>query len=452
MSINVGMVSLGCPKNQVDGEILLNLIQQDPEFALQGEPEQCDVVLINTCGFIDDAKQESIDTILEFCALKETGRLRCVIVTGCLAQRYKEEILREIPEVDGVVGIGSNAEIVSIIRRALGGEKAQSFGSEYDLPLGGGRILTTPAHYAYLKISEGCSNRCTFCAIPYIRGDFRSRPIEEVVQEAGELADFGVKELIVIAQDTTRYGEDLYGEPSLARLLRELVKLPFRWIRLMYCYPDRITDELLSIIRDSDNIVKYIDIPLQHTNREVLRRMGRKGDDRWVRSVIEQIRREVPGVFIRTTLLAGFPGETEEQFEELCRFVDDMRFERLGCFAYSQEEGTPAARLDGQLEEEEKRARAQLIMDKQTLIMGEYCQKKVGAQVEVMVDGYDPEEFCYVGRTQYDAPEIDGTVRFSSERELVPGEFVQVLVEEADDFDLYGRLIEEGGNSDESAQ
>ena len=249
MSINVGMVSLGCPKNQVDGEILLNLIQQDPEFALQGDPEQCDVVLINTCGFIDDAKQESIDTILEFCALKETGRLRCVIVTGCLAQRYKEEILREIPEVDGVVGIGSNAEIVSIIRRALGGEKAQSFGSEYDLPLGGGRILTTPAHYAYLKISEGCSNRCTFCATPYIRGDFRSRPIEEVVQEAGELADFGVKELIVIAQDTTRYGEDLYGEPSLARLLRELVKLPFRWIRLMYCYPDRITDELLDGIR-----------------------------------------------------------------------------------------------------------------------------------------------------------------------------------------------------------
>ncbi len=441
MPIQVGMVSLGCPKNQVDGEILLGLVQQDPEFELQADPSLCDVVLINTCGFIDDAKQESIDTILEFCQLKEEGQLKCVLVTGCLAQRYKEEILAEIPEVDGVVGIGSNSQIAQIIKDALAGSHPQLFASAYDLPLAGSRILTTPSHYAYLKISEGCSNRCTFCAIPYIRGDFRSRTIEDIVAEAKELAAAGIKELIVVAQDTTRYGEDLYGEPRLADLLEELCKIDgFVWIRLMYCYPDRITDRLLDIIAREEKIVKYIDIPLQHTSKEVLRRMGRKGDDAWVRQVIALIRDRVPDVFIRTTVIAGFPGESEQQYEQLCRFVDDMRFQRLGCFAYSQEEGTPAAKLDGQLDEETKRRRAQHIMDKQALIMGDYNRQMIGKTVQVMVDYFDSEDMVYVGRTQHDAPEIDGTVRFAAECDLQNGDLVAITVDEADDFDLYGHL------------
>lgn len=439
MSIKIGLVSLGCPKNQVDGEVLLGKILEDPTYVLCAEPALCDVVLINTCGFIDDAKRESIETILEFCQLKEETGISCVIATGCLAERYKDEVLKEIPELDGVVGIGKNAEIISIIEKALDGKKPAEYGSKYDLPMDGPRVLTTPSHYAYLKIAEGCSNRCTFCAIPSIRGDYRSRKMEEILKEAKELADFGVKELIIVAQDTTRYGIDLYGELKLSQLLSELCKIDgFKWIRLMYCYPDTITDELLQTIANNDKIVKYIDIPLQHINDTVLKRMNRRGDGKLIREVVAKIRKTVPGVFIRTTMIAGFPGETEEQFEELCEFIGEAKFERLGCFAYSIEEGTPAEKLDGHLDEEEKIRRSEIVMTKQAFIMGDLGETKVGTVQNVMVDYFDDEDGCYVGRTCFDAPEIDGMVRFKSDEFYGGGDFVDVKITAADDFDLYG--------------
>lgn len=444
MSIKIGLVSLGCPKNQVDGEVLLGKILEDPTYVLCADPALCDVVLINTCGFIDDAKRESIETILEFCQLKEQTNISCVIATGCLAERYRDEVMAEIPELDGVAGLGKNSEIISIIEKALDGKHPSEYGSKYDLPLGGGRVLTTPQHYAYLKIAEGCSNRCTFCAIPSIRGDYRSRPMEDLIVEAKELADYGVKELIIVAQDTTRYGIDLYGELKLSALLEELCKIEgLCWIRLMYCYPDTITDELLQTIANHDKIVKYIDIPLQHINDMVLKRMNRAGDGQLVRSVVKKIRQMVPGVFVRTTMIAGFPGESQQQFEELCQFIGEAKFERLGCFAYSIEEGTPAQKLDGQLDEDEKIARSEIVMNKQALIMGRYNELKVGTIQQVMVDYYENEDGCYVGRTPFDAPEIDGLVRFKSDEIYQGGDFVKVKITAADDFDLYGTDVRE---------
>ena len=368
MAVKVGIVSLGCPKNQVDAELLFGRLQQGG-YELVGDAALADVAIINTCGFIESAKQESIDEILNFCTLKEEGRIKHVIITGCLAERYRDEVLKEIPEADAVVGIGCNADICGIIDRVMQGEQPVCIGPKQDLPLEGERVLTTLPYYAYLKIAEGCDNCCSYCAIPMIRGRFRSRAMEPILQEAASLARDGIKELVVVAQDTTRYGEDLYGKPMLPELLRKLCGIEgIAWIRLLYCYPERITDELLEVIATEPKVAKYLDIPIQHADADILKAMNRTGNAEWLLGLMEKIRQKVPGITLRTTLIAGFPGETEEQFETLMNFVKKAKFERLGCFAYSQEENTPAGRMDGQLPEEVKERRAELVMLEQMRI------------------------------------------------------------------------------------
>ncbi len=441
-SVKIGMVSLGCPKNQVDAELLLALIQEGG-YTLTNDAGMADVVIVNTCGFIESAKQESIDNILEFCSLKQEGRVKCVVVTGCLAERYRDEILKEIPEADVVLGIGSNREIVAAIERGLAGERFSCYGKKADLPLEGKRILTTLPYYAYLKIAEGCSNCCTYCAIPSIRGGFRSRELDAIVKEAEELAAQGVKELVVVAQDTTRYGEDLYGKPMLAELLTRLCRIEgLRWIRTLYCYPERITDELLTVIAGEEKLVKYLDIPLQHCNKEVLAAMNRVGDRESLTALMQKIREKIPGITLRTTLIAGFPGETEEQFTELMEFVHEIEFERLGCFAYSAEEGTKAALMENQLSEKVKQRRADHIMEQQMFINERKNRAELGKLKTAIVEGYDKYGGVYFGRTESDAPDIDGKIFFSSGRPLKMGEFVQVLVEDVLDYDLIGRATE----------
>ena len=358
MAIRVGMVSLGCPKNQVDAEKMMFSLRKYG-FELIQDAALADVAIINTCGFIQSAKEEAIETMLEFIALKKEGRIKGVICTGCLAERYKQDILDEMPELDAVVSLGKDAEIAQIVKDIMSGENGEKLyaGDKCSLPLEGGRIISTQPFYAYLKIAEGCSNGCTYCAIPAIRGKFRSRTIENILEEARWLADNGVTELVVVAQDTTRYGEDIYGESRLPELLTELCKIEgFHWIRTLYLYPERITDKLIDTIAEQDKLVKYFDIPIQHCNADILKRMNRCGSRETLTELIGKIRARIPNVIIRTTLITGFPGETQEQFEELAEFANDMRFERLGCFAYSAEEGTPAAKFEGQLPDEEKRA------------------------------------------------------------------------------------------------
>ncbi len=437
----IGMISLGCPKNQVDAEILLAKLA-DSGYEISGEICGCDAVIINTCGFIEDAKREAIDNILEMADYKEAGEIKKIIVTGCLAERYKEEILSELPEVDAVVGIGENKDICGIVEQVLSSDTAvTAFSDKENLPLDGQRLLTTPEYWAYLKIADGCSNHCTYCAIPSIRGEFRSRKMESIIEEAKALADDGIKELIVIAQDTTRYGEDLYGEPYLAKLLRELCKIEkLHWIRILYCYPDRITDELLDTIASEDKICNYIDLPLQHANGEVLRAMNRSGDRDSLTKLIEKIREKIPGVCIRTTFITGFPGETEEQFTDLAEFVKDIRFDRLGCFPYSPEEGTPAADFDGQLDTDEKVHRGELIMDSQYGIVVENNKRLIGKTLETIVDSYDPYTDSYEGRTFRDAPEIDSKVTFICDGALNAGDFTEVLVTDVNEYDLIGEV------------
>lgn len=443
MAIKVGMVSLGCSKNQVDAERLLALIVHDG-FELSVDPAACDVVIINTCGFIEDAKRESIETILEFCQLKKSGHVKVIVVTGCLAERYRDELVREIPEADVVLGIGRNFDIAAAVRKALKGEKVAEYGEKEDLALGGDRVLTTPNYSVYLKIAEGCDNKCSYCAIPLIRGGFRSRPMEDVLAEARQLAANGAKELNLIAQDTTRYGQDLYGELKLAELLRELCKINgFRWIRILYGYPERVTDELLQVMATEPKIVKYIDLPLQHANGRVLKAMNRVGDYASMVALMKHIREKVPGIALRTTLIAGFPGETEEEFEELCRFVQEVRFERLGCFAYSVEEDTPAAEMDGQLDEETKRHRAEVVMEQQMDIAFETGRSLIGKTIEVLVEDYDYDNLMYVGRSAMDAPDVDTKTCFTAARELHPGDFVQVEILDSEGYDLIGREVEE---------
>ncbi|MCI9576508.1 MAG: 30S ribosomal protein S12 methylthiotransferase RimO [Clostridiales bacterium] len=443
MSHKVGMVSLGCSKNQVDGEVLLASLQ-DAGFTLSNDTEQADAVIVNTCGFIESAKQESIGEILDLAQLKKEGKLKAIVVTGCLAERYQEEIRKEMPEVDGVVGIGANQQIADVLKRVLEGEKTERFPPKLELPLSGKRVLSTPKHYAYLKISEGCDNCCTYCAIPLIRGRFRSRTIESVVEEAKGLAESGVKELIVIAQDTTRFGEDLYGKPVLVELLRELCKIDgVHWIRLLYCYPNRISDELLDIMANEDKILKYMDLPLQHCSGKVLAEMNRYGDIESLTALITKIRRKIPGLVLRTTFIAGFPGETEEDFEEMAEFVRDIRFDRMGCFAYSQEEDTPAASFEGQISEEEKQRRVNLIMESQMRIMQEMGEAQLGREIEVLVEGYDETTGFWYGRSEADSPDIDGCVLFTvSGKKPELGSFVMVRVEECVDCDLIGALVE----------
>lgn len=435
----VGMISLGCPKNQVDAEIMLAKLAESDFFDIVGDPYEADAVIINTCGFIDDAKKEAIENILEMAELKKEGTLRAIIVTGCLAERYQQEVLDEIPEIDAIIGIGANKDIAEVCLEALRGNKYSSFPSKYDLPLSGERLLTTPEHWAYLKIAEGCSNCCTYCAIPSIRGKFRSRTMEDIVEEAKQLAENGIKEIVVIAQDTTKYGIDIYGSYKLPALLHEISLIDgIEWIRILYCYPDAITDELLLEMKSNDKICSYIDLPLQHCNENVLRRMNRSGSKEELLALIEKIRSFIPDVIIRTTFITGFPGETEEEFEELCEFVKEARFDRLGCFAYSAEEGTKAALMENQIDEQTKTDRGDIIMQSQYNIFTKKQEAKIGKTYKTIVEGYDDYTDCYVGRSYMDAAEIDSVIYFTSAVELDFGEFVMVEVEGVRDYDLIG--------------
>ena len=440
---SVGIVSLGCAKNRVDAEMMMFQLNQ-AGFQLKEDPAMADAVIVNTCGFIESAKQESIDEILELAQLKKEGKIKAIIVTGCLAQRYNSEIMKELSEVDAVIGIGKNADIAKVVESALDGEKVEDFPDKMLLPMEGGRVQSTEQHWAYLKIADGCDNCCTYCAIPLIRGRFRSREMENIIKEAERLVYNGVKEINVIAQDTTRYGEDLYGELKLAELLRRLCKIDgLEWIRVLYCYPDRITDELLDTIREEEKIVKYIDLPLQHCSGKVLRAMNRRGDKESLLELVEHIREKIPGVVLRTTLIAGFPGETEEDFEELSDFVRQTKFERLGCFAYSQEEDTPAALMDDQIDEEVKNRRAEIITEQEALIIDSWCESQIGKDIDVLVDGFDRYAECFFGRSAFDAPEVDPNVFFTAPgRKPRPGEIVRVHISDHIDCDLTGEMAE----------
>ena len=442
MAVRVGMVSLGCAKNQVDGEMLMASLK-NADYELSDDAALADVAIINTCGFIESAKAESIEEILELVTLKKEGRIKKIVVTGCLSQRYQQEIRKEIPEVDAVVGIGANGEIAEIIGKIMEGETQDVFPEKEKMPLCGDRELSTPSYFAYLKIAEGCDNRCTYCAIPLIRGGYRSRTIENIVEEAQKLVDDGAKELIVIAQDTSRYGLDLYGELKLPELLRQLCRIEkLRWVRLLYCYPDTVTDELLDVMASEEKIVKYIDLPLQHASGRVLKAMNRRGDKESLLKLIAHMREKVPGLILRTTLITGFPGETEEDFTELSEFVQEVRFDRLGCFAYSQEEDTPAALLPDQIDEETKNRRAEIIMEQQMEIMQQKGEAMIGKAVTVLTEGFDRYAECYFGRTAADSPDIDGKVFFTAQgNKPYFGQFVKVRIEDCMDCDLTGERI-----------
>ncbi|MGN0452911.1 MAG: 30S ribosomal protein S12 methylthiotransferase RimO [Ruminococcus sp.] len=437
----VAIVSLGCAKNRVDAEMMLYKLKAKG-YELTDDPAKSEVAIVNTCGFIESAKQESIDEIIELGKLKKEGTIKYLVVTGCLAERYREELFRELPEADAVLGLGANGDIAEAVEAVLNGENRYTFPDKYLQPLDGERIQSTPRHYAYLRIADGCDNCCSYCAIPLIRGGFRSRKMEDIIAEAQYLAEGGVKELNVIAQDTTRYGEDIYGELKLAELLRRLCKIEgVRWIRVLYCYPDRITDELIDTIASEEKIVKYIDLPLQHANGRVLKAMNRHGDRESLTALIKKIRDRIPGVVLRTTLIAGFPTETDEEFEEMAEFAKEIAFERLGCFAYSTEENTPAAELP-QLEEFVRAKRASIIMEQQQYTMEEYNQKRLNSTVEVLCEGFDKYAECYFGRSYADAPEVDPNVFFVADRKVREGEFVKVKVTDILDCDLIGDLVE----------
>lgn len=441
MPIKVGMVSLGCSKNLVDSERMLYKLRERG-YELVTEPGLADVAVVNTCGFIQSAKEETIETIIELGKLKEDGTLKKIIITGCLTQRYQEEAAELFPEADAVIGIGDNKDIIDILDHVLANERVVKFSPKLDAELTGERIISTLPFFAYLKVAEGCSNCCTYCAIPQIRGKFRSVPMEEVLKEAQWLAENGVTELIVIAQDTTRYGEDLYGEPKLPELLEKLSEIEgIKWIRTLYCYPERITDKLLETIADNGKLIKYLDIPIQHCNGEILSRMNRWGDKERLSQLMAHIRKKVPDIVLRTTLITGFPGETEEQFSELAEFVQEQKFERLGCFAYSQEEGTKAAEMENQLSEEVKNHRADIIMEQQMLISAANNEKLMGKRLTAVVEGFDKFAECYFGRTEKDAPDIDGKVFFTSENPLEIGDYVEIEISDTLDYDLMGEVV-----------
>ena len=443
MNKKVGIVSLGCAKNQVDAEMLLFTLR-GRGYTIVDDPAKADAVIVNTCGFIDSAKQESIDEIIELGNLKREGKIKAIIVTGCLAERYQDEITKQLYEIDAAVGIGANEQIADVVEQVLGGNGTlELFPDKLDLPLEGGRVLSTPFYTAYLKIAEGCDNKCTFCAIPMIRGKFRSRKIENLIEEAKGLAADGVRELNIIAQDTTRYGEDLYGKPSLDKLLTELCNIDgLHWIRVLYCYPDSITDALIDVMAREEKIVNYIDLPLQHCNSEILRKMHRRGDRASLTALLNKMREKIPNVIFRSTFITGFPGETEEQFEELAEFAKEMNFQRLGCFAYSQEEGTPAAKMPDQLDDDVKQQRADIIMEHQQQVMAEYCESLLDTDIEVLVEGFDRLAECWYGRTYADAPEVDGCVFFTSPQKPQIGSFVTVHITDYLGCDPYGEIID----------
>ncbi|MCC8161993.1 MAG: 30S ribosomal protein S12 methylthiotransferase RimO [Lachnospiraceae bacterium] len=442
--MNIMFVSLGCDKNRVDSEHMLGLLLQKG-YRFTDDETEADIIVINTCCFILDAKEESVDAILEMAEYKKAGSCRALIVTGCLAQRYRQEILDEIPEVDAVLGTASYDGIVEAVEQALGGQ-TQLICDDIDrlvLPQGG-RVLTTGGHYAYLKIAEGCDKHCTYCIIPKLRGSYRSVPMERLLAEARDLAERGVRELILVAQETTLYGVDLYGEKSLHRLLRKLCQIKgIRWIRVQYCYPEEIYDELVQTIKEEPKICHYLDLPIQHASDRILKRMGRRTDQADIRGIVAKLREEIPDICLRTTLISGFPGETEEDHEELLNFVDEMEFDRLGVFAYSAEEDTPAAAMPDQVPEELKSARRDEIMELQQEIAFEKAEDMVGKSLWCMIEGKVADEDAYAARTYRDAPDVDGFLFVQTAQELMTGDFVRVRVTGADEYDLIGEIEDE---------
>lgn len=433
------MISLGCPKNQVDGEALLAKLKK-AGYEIVNNIEDSDVMIVNTCGFIEQAKKEAIDTILEVAEYKNAGLISAIVVTGCLAERYQDEIIKEMPEVDAVLGIGANSDIVKTCDKALCGIVTTSFPNKCYLSINDERIISTPSHWAYLKIAEGCDNRCSYCAIPGIRGGFRSRTIESCVDEAKALAESGVKELILIAQDTTKYGQDLYGKYSLDILLKELVMIDgIEWIRLFYCYPQRITDSLINVIANEEKVCNYIDIPLQHSDKTVLKNMNRVGDGDDYRALISKMRKAIPGLALRTTFMVGFPGETDEQFENLCKFTEDVKFDKMGCFTFSPEEDTPAYDMQNQIDDDVKVRRQEVLMNKQYSITEELNKQRIGRIYKVIIDTFDGEK--YVGRSYMDSPEIDSGIIFTCDNNLNIGDFVNVEITDYNGYDLIGKAI-----------
>lgn len=441
--VKVGFVSLGCSKNLVDTEVMLNILEE-AGYEPVSEDVDADVVIVNTCAFITSAKQEAIDSILDVAWLKEHKNLKGIVVTGCLAERYREEIFTELPEVDALIGVGSLQKIAEAVDAAYHGRKYSSFEDKNTCPLGGKRILTTPPYTAYLKIAEGCDNRCSYCAIPLIRGRFRSRPIEDLVEEAKALEKSGCKELNIVAQDTTRYGLDLYGEYSLARLVKAIcAATSIPWIRLLYCYPDKLTDELIEELRENPRLLPYLDLPIQHIDDDILRRMNRHGGSELIKANIAKAKAAIPDLAVRTTLIAGFPGETKEQFERLCEYIKTEKFQRLGVFAYSPEEGTPAADFPDQIDEQIKQDRCDILMRTQQPIAEDWNRSLIGRKLAVLLEGYDPVSEAFFGRSVYDAPDVDGKVYFTAPgRHLPVGSFVQVTVTDTLDYDLVGELSE----------
>lgn len=449
MNIKCAFVSLGCPKNLLDSEVMLAKLNAN-KIEIVPEDIDADVVVVNTCAFIDSAKQEAIDTILDVAWLRENRHLKGIVVTGCLAQRYKDEIFKQMPEVDAVVGVGDIDKIVEAV------EYAYHNGAKKDVPkyicvtnpenasLGGDRVVTTPEYSTYIKISEGCDNRCTYCIIPYLRGKFRSRTIEDVVNEAKEMASMGAREIILVSQDTTRYGTDLYGKPSLDKLLKEICKIEsIKWVRILYCYPEEITDELVETMANEPKVVKYIDLPIQHISDKILKAMNRRGNGQLIKEKIALLRQKVPGIVIRSTVIVGFPGETKEDFACLAEFLKQVKFERLGVFAFSCQEGTPAAKIkDGIVPEKTKQKRLDTLMQHQFDVHESFNQGKVGKVLEVLCEGFDKASGVYFGRSEFDAPEIDGKVYFSSkDRKISEGEFVNVKIEQVLDYDLLGQVV-----------
>jgi len=439
MSQKIAIMSLGCPKNQCDAELMLYKLRE-AGYELSEDVGRCDCAIVNTCGFIESAKSEAIEEIVELGKLKAEGRIQAIVVTGCLAERYRDDILEEMPEVNAVIGIGANAAIADVCRRALEGERFSMYGEKSEHPMEGGRIQSTPPFYAYLRIADGCDNRCSYCAIPGIRGGFRSRPMENIVEEAKFMVSGGVKELILVAQDTTRYGEDLYGEAKLPALLNELCKIDeLVWIRLLYCYPDRVTDELLEVMASQPKIVKYMDIPLQHCSENILKAMNRRGSSESLLALVERIREKVPGIALRTTMMVGFPGETRKDIEELALFVRKARFEKLGVFVWSAEEDTPAYDLPGRVSEKEGNRRQDIIMEEQSRVIDSHGEEMIGREITVVVEGFDRLAECCFGRSEQDAPDIDGKVFFSAEgKRMNAGDLVRVRITDHMECDLVG--------------
>ncbi len=442
--IKILMISLGCDKNLVDSETMLGCL--DPKsYQITDDETEADVIVVNTCCFIHDAKEESIQTILEMAEYKTSGRLKALVVAGCLAQRYREEIFREIPEVDAILGTASFLKISEVIKGVLAGKREMAFADVNALPeKSGRRVVTTGGHFAYLKIAEGCDKRCTYCIIPKIRGSYRSVPMEQLVSEAEALAEQGVKELILVAQETTVYGKDLYGEKSLHVLIKKLCRVSgIRWIRVLYCYPEEVDEQLIRVMREEPKVCHYLDLPIQHANDEILKKMGRRTSKAQLAEVIERLREDIPDIAIRTTLITGFPGETKEQHEELMEFIDRMEFDRLGVFTYSPEEDTAAAAMPGQIDERTKEERRAALMELQQDIAYDLACDMVGREIVVMIEGRLADEEAYVGRTYKDAPNVDGLIFVNTQEELMSGDFVKVKVTGALEYDLIGEMTDE---------